>query len=243
MAPSSSPIVAVAWPKIDYVAALEQSGAVVREVAPHVDPAPSALAACDGLLLTGGVDVDPALYGDSTRHPTVEIDAQRDAYELALAREAIARDLPILAICRGVQVLNVAAGGTLIQDIPSGLTTTLSHSITEPKHAVAHDVQVVSGTRLSALLAPAIGAGDRLAVNSRHHQAVKQTAPGFVVSATAPDGIVEAIERPTARFCIGVQWHPENFWRTGEFKGLFEGFVKAATETRSGMKSAAPPVK
>ena len=121
MAAASSPIVAVAWPRADYVAALEQAGAVVREITPHADPVAGALAACDGLLLTGGVDVDPAAYGDPTRHPTVEIDAVRDAYELALAREALARDLPVLAICRGVQVLNVAAGGTLIQDIPSAI--------------------------------------------------------------------------------------------------------------------------
>ena len=241
MAAPSSPVVAVAWPRTDYVAALEQAGAVVREIRPHADPVAGTLAACDGLLLTGGVDVDPAAYGDPTRHPTVEIDAVRDAYELALAREALARDLPVLAICRGVQVLNVAAGGTLVQDIPSASGTTVAHSITEPKNAVAHDVHVVSGTRLASLLAPRLSAGDRLAVNSRHHQAVKQTAPGFIVSATAPDGIIEAIERPTAPFCIGVQWHPENFWRTGEFRGLFEGFVGAATQTRSGVKGTGGP--
>ena len=128
MASPAPPVVAVAWPRSDYIAALEQAGAVVREITPQRDPVPGALAACDGLLLTGGVDVDPAAYGDATRHPTVETDAERDAYELALARDAIARDLPVLAICRGVQILNVAAGGTLIQDIPSAAGTTLAHS-------------------------------------------------------------------------------------------------------------------
>jgi len=234
MASPAPPVVAVAWPRSDYIAALEQAGAVVREITPQRDPAPGALAACDGLLLTGGVDVDPAAYGDATRHPTVETDPERDAYELALARDAIARDFPILAICRGVQILNVAAGGTLIQDIPSASGTTLAHWILEPRNAVAHDVHVVSGTRLSSLLQSQLNADDRVAVNSRHHQAVKATAPGFVISATAPDGIVEAIEQPGARFCIGVQWHPENFWRTGQFSPLFEGFVRAVGAKRAG---------
>lgn len=225
---SHRPVIAVAWPKADYVAALEQAGADVREITPDRDPLPETLATCDGVLLTGGVDVDPVEYGDSTRHPTVEIDDTRDRYELALAREALARDLPLLAICRGVQVLNVAAGGTLVQDIPSEAPGTLGHSITEPRDALVHDVSVPAGTCLAALLSPRLGPEGRVAVNSRHHQSVRQTAPGFVVSATAPDGVIEAIERPGARFCVGVQWHPENFWRTGEFATLFDGLVRAA---------------
>jgi len=226
------PVIAVAWPKPDYVAALENAGAIVRELAPESDPLPSALDACDGVLLTGGPDVDPTEYGDADRHPTLELDATRDAYEIALARQALARDVPLFAICRGAQVLNVAAGGTLVQDIPSQHPTDLVHSRTEQRDAIAHEVTVRPNTCLSVLLAPDLDHG-RMAVNSRHHQSVKRPAPGFVVSADAPDGVVEAIEKPAARFCVGVQWHPENFWRTGKFSPLFAGLVEAARQFRT----------
>src|SRR5262245_43428485 len=118
-----APVIASAWLKPDYRASLERAGAEIRELGP-ADALPAALDDCDGLLLTGGVDVEPALYGE-TRHPTVETDDVRDGYEFALAREAMARNLPLLAICRGAQVLNVVAGGTLLQDIPSALPTAL----------------------------------------------------------------------------------------------------------------------
>lgn len=216
------PVIGVAWPKADYVASLEKAGARVRILEPARDPLPAALDGCDGILLTGGVDVDPKEYGEAP-HPTVELDPARDDYELDLARLAIARDLPLLAICRGSQVLNVAAGGTLIQDLPSQFPTAIGHSVTVEKDAIAHDVTVQPGTCLSVLLG-----SPTIAVNSRHHQAVKDAAPGFVVAATSPDGVVEAIEKPDASFCVGVQWHPENFWATGQFKSLFDGLVDAA---------------
>lgn len=229
------PVIGVAFPRPDYKAALEQAGAEVRELAPGRDPVPEALAGLDGVLLTGGPDVRPSLYGAETTHPTVEIDDARDAYELPLARAAIDRRLPLLAICRGVQVLNVAAGGTLIQDLPSERPGSLKHSVTTPTTAISHDVSVVPGTRLADIVAPLLKDGHRLGVNSRHHQAVDKVAPGFIASASAPDGTIEAIEAaepasPTGgqSFCVGVQWHPENFWRTGETAALFEGFVSAA---------------
>ena len=222
------PVIAVAWPKKDYVASLERAGAEVRELTPERDALPGALQHVDGVLLTGGADIDPIVYGETDRHPTVELAPDRDAYELALARLAVERDMPLLAICRGAQVLNVAAGGTLIQDIPSQLPATLEHSITEPKNAIAHDITVQPDTCLALLLTRPGAAINLIAVNSRHHQSVKDTAPGFVVSATAPDGVVEAIEKPGARFCVGVQWHPENFWQTGEFDGLFKGLINAS---------------
>ena len=221
--PISRPVIGVAWPKEDYVTSLERAGATVRVLDAAKDLLPDALDECDGILLTGGVDVDPKEYGEAP-HPTVELDATRDDYELALAKLAIARDLPLLAICRGVQVLNVAAGGSLIQDLPSQHPSSIGHTQNEPKNSIAHDVAIAPGTCLSALL----GRPSAIPVNSRHHQAVKDTAPGFVVSATAPDGVIEAIERPTSTFCVGVQWHPENFWATGQFGGLFDGLVQAA---------------
>ena len=186
------------------------------------------------MLLTGGPDVRPSLYGADETHPTTEIDDVRDAYELPLAKAAMDRRLPLLAICRGVQVLNVAAGGTLIQDLPSERPGGLNHSVTTATTAISHDVQVVPGTLLERIVAPQLKDGHRLDVNSRHHQAIDAVAPGFVASASAPDGTVEAIEAASPAgdqpqgFCVGVQWHPENFWRTGETASLFESFVSAA---------------
>ena len=174
------------------------------------------------MLLTGGLDVDPRLYGEAP-HPTTETAPERDRFEIPLTRGAIARDTPLLAICRGVQVLNVAAGGSLVQDIPSAVQSTLKHSIDMPKNQIAHNVRVTRGTVLAGLLGT-----EQRSVNSRHHQAVATVADDFVVSAVSADGVVEAIEKPGASFCVGVQWHPENFWSTGEFSDLFESFVTAA---------------
>jgi putative glutamine amidotransferase len=225
------PVIGVAWPQRDYVEALTHAGAEIRELTPANDRLPGALASCDGILLTGGPDVDPSEYGEE-RHPTVEVDPVRDEYELALAREALAQDLPIFAICRGAQLLNVAAGGTLIQDVPSQHPTTLTHSRKTPVPDDTHEIAVTPDTCLSVLLAPELASTGRIGVNSRHHQSVKRPAPGFVVSATAPDGVVEAIEKPGAAFCLGVQWHPENFWQTGRFSTLFSALVEAATRHR-----------
>jgi putative glutamine amidotransferase len=196
-------------------------------------PIEQALAGIDGLMLTGGGDVAPSRYGE-TPHPTVdEAEAGRDEFEIALVREARARQLPIFAICRGVQVLNVACGGSLVQDIPSQLKGALAHSLTVPPNqpfSLAHEVWVEKDSLLSRLMRERL-VDDACDVNSRHHQAVNDVAPGFSVSATAPDGVIEAIEDPKARFCLGVQWHPENFFRTGEFRALFEGFLEASQKT------------
>ena len=211
----------------DYVSSIEQSGATARVV--EVSESPRALtAALDGVLLTGGGDVDPVLYGES-RHATVE-DAEpgRDEFEIDLARRAMEADLPLLAICRGAQVLNVAAGGTLVQDIPSALATELPHSLTQPRDCLAHSVRITRDSRLYGALGAAVDAACTCRVNSRHHQSVGTLGQRLVASAVAPDGVIEAIEAPNARFCVGVQWHPENFWRTGQFKPLFDAFVEAA---------------
>ncbi len=222
------PVIAVPWPRPDYLEALTRAGAESRVLDAVRDGIPAVLDDCDGVLLTGGADVDPVLYADPERHPATVIDRARDDYELALTRAALDRGVPILAICRGVQVLNVAAGGTLVQDLPSAQPATLSHKPGGAPDRVAHEIEVTPGTRLEGLLRDRLDASRRVGVNSRHHQSVKAVAPGFRVSATAPDGVVEAIERPDAAFCLGVQWHPENFWRTGTFATLFEGFVGAA---------------
>jgi putative glutamine amidotransferase len=216
----------------DYVSSVEQAGGRARVLDVSESPR-KVLSEIDGLLLTGGGDIDPVLYGDE-RHATVE-DAEpgRDEFEIDLARRAMAADVPLLAICRGAQVLNVAAGGTLVQDIPSAIASDLSHSIVEPRSAEAHAVHVAPGSRLERALGGSVDAAHTCRVNSRHHQSVGRVGSGLVTSATAPDGIVEAIEKADSEFCVGVQWHPENFWRTGEFAPLFSSFVSAARERLS----------
>ena len=191
-----------------------------------------ALAGIDGLMLTGGDDVAPSRYGETAHATVVEAEPGRDEFEIALIAAARARDLPIFAICRGVQVLNVACGGTLVQDIPSQVPGALSHGLAVPPHQpmeFAHEIWIDKDTQLSRIMRERLSDGDACDVNSRHHQAIRQLAPGFVASATAPDGVIEAIEDPKARFCVGVQWHPENFFRTGEFRPLFEGFLEACS--------------
>jgi putative glutamine amidotransferase len=204
---------------------------------PHVVDASmsvhDALHGMDGLLLTGGDDVAPSRYGEDAHSSIVRVAPERDEFEIGLVLEARKHGLPILAICRGLQVLNVAAGGTLIQDIPSQVTGALDHKQAVPpkqSYDFAHEIWIEKDSLLAKLMRERLN-DDSFEVNSRHHQAVNQVAEGFEVSATAPDGVIEAIEDPRARFCIGVQWHPENFWRTGEFRPLFEGFIDAANKT------------
>jgi putative glutamine amidotransferase len=181
----------------------------------------------DGVLLTGGADVHPAIYGETPQATFGPAEPGRDEYEIELVRLALDRDLPLLAICRGLQVLNVARGGSLIQDIPTEVANAEPHDVREPRVAIAHDVWITSGSLLERLLRDRVE-DDSVAVNSRHHQAAKEIGEGLVVSATAPDGVIEAVEDPSKPFCVAVQWHPENFYRTGEFSPLFEAFVRAS---------------
>lgn len=210
----------------DYVESVRRAGGEPRVLS--IDE-PASLEGIDGVLFTGGDDVDPAHYRESSHPRTRPVDAARDTFELELAKLALAHNTPVLAVCRGLQVVNVAAGGTLIQDIESEVNEALGHQVNTPLFALAHEIWVTRGSTLSNVMREELAGGEILQVNSRHHQAIKQTGSGFAVSATAPDGIIEAIERPNARFCVAVQWHPENFWRTGEFRSLFEEFVRASS--------------
>lgn len=209
----------------DYLESVRRAGATPLELTLADDPA--ALAGrVDGLLLTGGGDVDPALYG-ATPHATFgAAEPGRDAFEIALVRAVLEAGKPVFAICRGMQLLNVALGGDLVQDIPTEVNGAAHHDVREPRYALAHEVWTTQGSRFSTLMREKLVDGESCQVNSRHHQAVKHLGAGLEVVATAPDGVIEAVERPGA-FCLGVQWHPENFWRTGEFRPLFEGFVDA----------------
>ena len=213
----------------DYRQAILHVGGDPRIVDASMAP-DAALKGLDGLLLTGGDDVTPSHYGEPAHDATIAAESGRDEFEVALVTEARRQGLPVFAICRGIQVLNVACGGTLVQDIPSQVTGALPHALQVPPnqpYSLAHEIWIEKDSLLSRLMRERLN-DDTCEVNSRHHQAVKTVATGFKVSATAPDGVIEAIEDPSLRFCLGVQWHPENFWRTGEFRALFEGFLEAA---------------
>jgi putative glutamine amidotransferase len=177
-----------------------------------------------GLLLTGGGDIDPARFGEP-RHPSVyEVSAERDSLELDLATRAVDDGLPLFAICRGIQVLNVALGGSLYQDIPSDPGSLIAHSQTEPRHVATHPVKIEPGTRLAT-----ITGAHTLDVNSMHHQAIKAVGRGLVTTATAPDGIVEAVESTDGRFVVGVQWHPEDLvGHDPAAEALFAALIAAA---------------
>ena len=209
----------------DYLESVRRAGATPRELT-LADPPAAVAAEVDGLLLTGGGDIDPALYGAVPHGTYSAAEPGRDAFEIALVRAVLEVGKPVFAICRGMQVLNVALGGDLVQDIPTEVNGAAHHDVREPRYALAHEVWTTQGSRFSTLMREKLVDGESCQVNSRHHQAVKHLGAGLEVVATAPDGVIEAVERPGA-FCLGVQWHPENFWRTGEFRPLFEGFVDA----------------
>ena len=217
----------------DYVESVRLAGGEPRVLDRARDRPADVIRGAAGLLLAGGGDVRPAIYGEAP-HPAFDAaEDGRDEYELELLRRALDADLPVFAICRGIQVLAVAHGGTLVQHIPTDVGTTIDHMVREPRFARAHDIAIASGSLLERLMhARGVDGGlDAAAcsVNSRHHQAPRTAGDGLVVTAIAPDSIIEAIEDPTRRFCLGVQWHPENYWQTGEFQGLFRGFVEACT--------------
>ena len=176
---------------------------------------------CDGLLLPGGGDMDPKFYGQARISACGEPNLLRDAAEPLLLRAFLAADKPVLGICRGIQVMNAVLGGDLYQDIKP-----FEHLPHNDHWAKVHTVTVRRGTLLSRILGQ-----DTVLVNSQHHQAVDRVAPGFTLAALSEDGIVEAIEKPDARFCLGVQWHPE--WLSDAdpaMQGLFDAFVNACSK-------------
>jgi putative glutamine amidotransferase len=182
----------------------------------------------DGLLLPGGGDLAPAEYGEQPHEKLGFTEPQRDSLELALCRWALAEDKPMLGICRGIQVMNVTAGGTLYQDIPSQYKTGIVHAsdLALPRGFLAHDVAIEPSSRLAALLG-----GETLTVNSWHHQAVKDVGRGLVVTVRAGDGIVEGLEAPDKHFAIGVQFHPEDLYEISErVRRLFGSFIAACQE-------------
>jgi len=216
-------------PNATYRGALLAAGALPEEVVVVTpgDPDPGAF---DGLMLAGGVDVAPRLYGEESRTPTLEVHPERDALDFALFSAAEKLGAPVFGICRGFQALNVALGGTLWQDLPSQRSRGVSHETdANPRARKDHQAHVVraravpSPSRFSAAVSALEGAW----VNSRHHQGVKDLAPGLVPLAASPDDLIEAFERPGSGFCAAVQWHPENLVADRKQKALFEAFLDA----------------
>jgi putative glutamine amidotransferase len=195
-----------------YTEAVEAAGGVPLVIPPQAGNIDEILSVVDGLLLSGGGDIDPAIYGDSEVHEeTYGIHDGRDALELALVKQAVAQDIPMLCICRGIQVLNVALGGTLIQDIPGQYSSEIEHAQQRAgiqKDEPGHTVRVTPGS----LLARTYGA-ESIEVNSFHHQALRDIAPDLEINGVSPDEIVESVARPASGWMLGVQWHPEMMFR------------------------------
>jgi putative glutamine amidotransferase len=176
----------------------------------------------DALVVTGGAfDVDPALYGDPGRHATVTLKEGRTAAEMALTVSALTRNMPVLGICGGEQLLAVALGGTLIQHIPDAIAGALEHEQPNPRHEPGHAVAISSGTLLHRIVGTA-----EMRVNSAHHQAVRDPGTYAVVNAIAPDAVIEGVEDARYRFCLGVQWHPEFFIDPGD-RRIFDALIAA----------------
>lgn len=212
------------------VLAVQEAGGIAV-VLPPTDDAESIerlLDTLDGFLFTGGRDVDPAHYGEAVLNDTVVVSPERDAFELPLIRAAVDRDMPVLAVCRGCQVLGVALGGSLWQDVPTQLSDPQVHWQKAPRDHTTHSVTLKPETLLHRVL----NVGDTLdlEVNTFHHQAIKKVPPTLVPTAYAPDGCLEGVEAPSKRFVVGVQWHPE-FLAPGYevHRRLFEALVAASS--------------
>jgi putative glutamine amidotransferase len=205
---------------LEYVEAVERVGGRALLIPPSLDGIEETLDALDGVVFSGGPDLDPGLYGSEAHPETNNVRPERDRAELALLEAVLARDMPVLAVCRGSQILNVARGGDLVQHLPE-VVGDEKHKQT-PGVFADHDVDVKEGTQLGSLL------GDRAPVKSHHHQGFGKIGEGLTVSAEADDGTIEAVEDPERRFALGVLWHPE----VGEDTTLFESLVEEARRYR-----------
>lgn len=207
----------------NYCGAISAAGGIPICLPHGIDEVGALADRLDGLVVTGGAfDIDPSLYGDNTRHVTVATKEGRTAFEWAITQAMLERDKPVLGICGGEQLLNVMLGGTLIQHIEDAVQGHILHEQPNPRHTAGHGVGLTEGSLLQRIVG-----GDRLMVNSAHHQAVKAVGPAIIANAVADDGVIEGIEDPRKKFCIGVQWHPEYIVDTGDAK-LIGAFVAAA---------------
>lgn len=214
----------------DYTNALLLAGAapMMIPLGADADTVRFLLDRVDGVLLPGGGDIEPSRYHGNTTHPTIRgVDDERDALEMLVVDEAVRRDLPLLAICRGHQLLNVALGGALCEDVPSMVANALDHDCYRPnvpRNHLAHEIRINDNSRLADIFD-----ATRTWVNSLHHQAVKTVGDGLVPTAVADDGVIEAVEHRDHRFMVGVQWHPENLvYDHPTMLNLFRALVDAA---------------
>ncbi|MBT3398984.1 MAG: gamma-glutamyl-gamma-aminobutyrate hydrolase family protein [Rhodospirillaceae bacterium] len=206
----------------NYADAVVEAGGIPLPLPHEPDQAEDYLDIIDGLVITGGAfDVDPAIFGAGERHPSVVTKDRRTAFELATTRGALERDMPLLGICGGQQLLHVALGGTLIQHIPDEVPDALAHEQPNPRDEPGHSVSVLPGTLLHRIVNT-----DSLEVNSAHHQAAKEASDRLIINAVAPDGVIEGIEAIDKRFCLGVQWHPEYKVSAGD-GAIFQAFTDA----------------
>ena len=209
----------------NYCEAIAAAGGLAVALPHEPDRAADYLDLIDGLLVTGGAfDVDPSLFGGGERHATVVTKDRRTAFELAVTRGALEHEMPVLGICGGQQLLHVVLGGSLIQHIPDAVPNALAHEQPNPRDEPGHTVSVTAGTLLHR-----IARADQLAVNSAHHQAAADEPAGVVINARAPDGVIEGMEAPAHRFCLGVQWHPE-FHISSADKAIFQALVAATAQ-------------
>ncbi len=216
-------------PDNNYIRAVKEHGGIPVTLYPGVSQGDSM--AIDGLLLTGGGDIHPKHFNQAY-HPSLKyVSKARDALELKLCREAIGANLPVFGICRGIQIMNVAMHGSLYQDVPSQFIDPLTHPAKNFNEDSEHKIEIEPNSRLCELIGKR---GDT--VNSAHHQAVDKIGEGFVITARAADGVIEAIEAPSKRFMLGVQYHPERMIATPEFhehsRKLFEAFIQAASDSK-----------
>lgn len=211
-----------------YLRAVARAGGAPMVLSPLAGAAavPALLDGVDALLLSGGADIDPVHYHTAPHPKLGTVEQERDTFELALFAEARRREMPVLAICRGLQLMNVALGGTLWQDLPAERAP---HPQSRGRNDRVHPVTLTSGSRLFDLL----GTTDHQ-VNSFHHQAIRDLAPGLTVTALAPDGVIEGVEMSEGGWCVGVQWHPEEFWgeATAADHALFEALINAGRTVR-----------
>lgn len=206
----------------NYCTAILNAGGIPFPLIHELDLVGDYLSLIDGLLITGGGhDVDPTLYGVSEIHPTVKLKPKRTLFERDMVQKTLQKNLPLLGICGGEQILNVALGGTLIQHIPDAVPNALVHKQSQNRDEPSHWIKIEKGTLLYQIVGE-----EELFVNSVHHQAVQDPAPGLVVNARAADNVIEGIEGPAYKFCLGVQWHPE-FIIAPQENALFKAFIEA----------------